>query len=416
MAYLERSVDRQLDYILQHVAAVSLEGPRGVGKTDTASRRAELRFSFDSEADIERFRAQPELVESGKRILFDEWQFYPQVWNLARHAVDAGAAPGTFLFAGSATPQPSTTMHTGAARIMTLPMRPMGLHERGVEGATVSLAELLDPNVLRPLKGATSFTVETYAEEIARSGFPGLRDLPPIIRRAQLESYVDRIIDRELPEAGYGVRNPHSLRRWLEAYAAATATTTSYSNLLDAVTAGDGSQPTKRTTATYREQLHRIFVVDPIPGWIPTRNPLKRVGQAPKHFLADPALALQLLGHDERSILGYQGKNLIGALFEHLVALTVRTLAEENWAKTYHLRTQGGGHEIDLIVEGPNRQVVAIEIKLARTISDGDVKHLHWLRNTWDGDIADLVVINNGERAYRRPDGVAVVPLALLGA
>ncbi|MGH3832106.1 MAG: DUF4143 domain-containing protein [Pseudonocardiaceae bacterium] len=187
-------------------------------------------------------------------------------------------------------------------------------------------------------------------------------------------------------------------RHWLTAYAAATATTTSYSTILDAATPGDADKPAKTTTIAYRDVLSQIWLLEPVPGWLPTRNLFTRLAQAPKHHLADPALAARLLG----------------ALFESLIALNLRVYAQANEATVHHLRTRNGDHEIDFIIERDDHKIVALEVELSSTVEDSDVIHLHWLRKHLGPDILDAAVITTGAYAYRRGDGIAVIPAALL--
>jgi predicted AAA+ superfamily ATPase len=143
----------------------------------------------------------------------------------------------------------------------------------------------------------------------------------------------------------------------------------------------------------------------------------------PKHHLADPALAARLLGADAAALLDARPLGpsiprpgpLIGALFESLVTLNVRTGAQAAEAEVKHLRTKGGEHEIDLVVERGDHRILALEVKLAQTVGDDDVRHLRWLANQIGDDLLDAVVVTTGPEAYRRSDGIAVVPAALLG-
>lgn len=107
---------------------------------------------------------------------------------------------------------------------------------------------------------------------------------------------------------------------------------------------------------------------------------------------------------------------MFGPLLESLAALGVRILAQAAQARTFHLRTHGGDHGVDLVVEGQGGALLGIEVKLAAGIDDRDVRHLHWFKEQMRGDVSDLVILTTGSQAYRRADGVAVVPLALLGA
>jgi len=297
-------------------------------------------------------------------VLFDEWQRLPELWDLVRRAVDDGAPPASFLFTGSAVPNPPPT-HSGAGRIVTVRMRPLAFSERG-QTATVSLADLLT-GTRGPLAGSAEVGLAVYTEEILASGLPGLRGLSGRAQRAQLAGYVDRIIDREIPDdAGVSIRNPAALRRWMSAYAAAASTTASFETLREAASAGHDHKPSKAATQSYRDALARVWVLDEVSAWTPTTNRLNELGHAPKHQLADPALAAQLLGVQAQTLLGGQSSGptaaregtLLGALFESLVTLTVRVCAAHNEAAVKHLRTARGRQEIDLVVERPDGGVV----------------------------------------------------------
>src|SRR3954454_7552149 len=235
--YRRRIVDDELDEYLaaspEATVAVALEGARAIGKTSTAGQRAATRYELDDdtqlavvEADVARALAQPAPV------LIDEWQHFPPVWDRVRRAVDAHDPPGPFLLTGSVAPK-GTGVHTGAGRIVAMRMRPLSLAERLPGIATVSLREMLEGG-RPPVAGTSPFGLEDYTEELFRSGFPGLRDLPVRLPRAQLESYIERIIDKDFAELGHQPRNPAALRRWMLAYAAATATSTSWEKVRDA--------------------------------------------------------------------------------------------------------------------------------------------------------------------------------------
>ncbi len=290
----------------------------------------------------------------------------------------------------------------------------MGLHERGVQEPTVSLAALLSGGAAP--SGRSDLRLADYAREVVDSGFPGIRAQPARLRRGLLDGYLQRVIDRDLPDQGLAVRRPETLRRWLTAYAAASSTAAAYSRILDATTAGDGSQPAKTTTIVYRDLLSQLWLLDPVPGWSPSRSHFTRLQQSPKHQLADPALAARLLNLSAERLLTPRGSTSIGPLFESLATLTVRVAAQASEARVGHLRTRNGDHEVDLVVEGEDGRVVGIEVKLSPDVTNADVRHLHWLREQVAEDVADLVVLTTGAQAYRRSDGVAVVPLGLLGA
>jgi predicted AAA+ superfamily ATPase len=422
MVYRRRIVDELLDQLFPQLAAVALEGAKGVGKTATASQRASTILSLNEPRQREVLSANFDYVtQVPTPVLIDEWQLEPQVWDRVRRAVDDDSSGGRFLLAGSAGIAPGIKIHSGAGRIVSFPMRPMAFSERGLTEPTVSLRDLL-LGQLPDVSGRSDVDLPAYTDEILRSGFPGIRDLPERARQIQLDSYVTRMVERELPENGVSVRRPNTLRAWLAAYGAATATDAAYSTILDAATAGDADKPARQTADTYREHLQRIFVLDPLSAWVPALTPLKRLTHTPKHHLVDPAIAARLVGVGKPGLLRGDGRRVaatagswLGALFESLVAQSIRVYAGAANAQVGHLRTKNTDHEIDLIVEGEDRRVVAIEAKLSATVENKDVRHLHWLKEQLGDRLADQIVITTGEYAYRRGDGVAVIPLALLG-
>jgi uncharacterized protein len=420
--YLRRVVDDELGELVGSLTAVAIEGAKGVGKTATASRRAKTVHALDDPAQRSVARADPaRLLDSAPPILIDEWQHVPECWDLVRRAVDAGAGPGRFLLTGSASPAGVET-HSGAGRIVSVRMRPLALSERRFERPTVSLRELLAGR-RPPVRGRTDLRVEDYVREILGSGFPGLRHLSGRPLRAQLDGYLDRIIDRDFPELGHQIRNPAALRRWMAAYAAASSTTASFEKIRDAATGGEGEKPAKTTAQPYRDVLERLWILDPVPAWAPTRNRIRRLSSPPKHQLADPALAARLLGVDADALLSGRefgppiprDGSLLGALFDSLCTLSLRVYAQASEARVFHLRTSGGEHEVDLIVEREDGRILAVEFKLARDAADDDVRHLKWLAGNLGDDLLDAIVVTTGTEAYRRPDGIAVVPAALIG-
>ena len=299
-------------------------------------------------------------------------------------------------------------------------MRPMTLSERGVAEPSVSLAALLTG--ARPrLDAVCALGLGDYVDEILASGFPALRTLTPRSLRFQLDSYLRNAVDRDVPEQGLNVRKPESMLAWLRAYASATSTTASYTQILDAATPGHADKPARGTAISYRDVLTSLWLLDPVPAWMPTGSPMTRLGQTPKHHLADPALAARLLGltrdallDGEGHSLGPQAGTMLGHLFESLVTLCVRVPAQAAEADVAHMRTRNGDREVDLVVVRDDGRLLAIEVKLANTIDERDVRNLKWLGEQLGDRLLDAVVINTGPAAYRRPDGIGVVPLGLL--
>ena len=270
-AYIPRIVDSQLDEFLAGLPAISIEGPRAVGKTETALRRAQTVHRFDDDTALSIARAEPARLASGRPpVLIDEWQRLPVSWDVVRRAVDADPIGSRFLLTGSAAPAQAPT-HTGAGRIVTLRMRPLSLAERH-PATTVSLAELLTGAKPR-LEGSSPLTLADYAHEITQSGFPALRNMSPRLVWAQLDGYIHRIVDYDMAQTGANFRDPQALRSWLTAYAAAISTPTSFTKI--ALAAAAGESPPARSTALAFDVMMGA-AVDPRKNFIITHSNLVR--------------------------------------------------------------------------------------------------------------------------------------------
>ncbi|TRZ73106.1 MAG: ATP-binding protein [Actinobacteria bacterium] len=417
-AYIPRVIDQELDVLLAQLPALLLDGPRAVGKTTTATQRCAAVRRLDTNNDRQLIAADPFMIaDDPAPLLIDEWQRVPPVWDAVRRLIDDDSSPNQFLLTGSA---PFAPGHSGAGRIATIRMRPMNLYERQLCPTTISFAKLFGDTPAK-ISGTCKLSLTDYVDQIIAGGFPGMRHLVGVAQQRQLDSYLEAIVTHDLTESGFKVRRPATLIAWLRAYAAATATATTWEKIRDASTSGMANKPPRTTTLPYIELLTSLRILDPLDAWLPTNNHLARLTSSPKHHLADPALAVRLLSRNRLHLLSGQDGSvtvprdgtLLGALFESLAALSIRTFAQTIGAKTFHLRTESTRHEIDFIVEHQDK-IVAIESKLGSSVDDHDVRHLKWLRDRVGDAVVDCVVLTTGIDAYRRSDGIAVVPLGLL--
>ena len=420
--YESRIIESELRDLAAELPAVAIDGAKGVGKTATALQFASTVRNLERPGERLAIEAAPaSALEGDAPILIDEWQHVPDVWNEVRRHVDAGAEAGRYLMTGSASPETVAT-HSGAGRIVSLRMRPMSLAERVPGLATVSLQDLLGGGI-RAIEGRTDWTAPDYAQEVLRSGFPGIRAYSNRALRAQLSGYIERVVDRDFAELEHRLRKPQSLRRWMAAYAAATATTTSFDKIRVAAADEPGKVQSVAATLPYRDVLSRLWILDPIPAWKPWSASIPRLGSYEKHHLVDPALAATLLGATsavlvagkERTPLPVVGSTLLGRLFESLVTQSIRVYAQAAEVKAFHLRTHSGDHEVDLILERAGGGALGVEVKLKPGIEDRDVRDLLWLRERIGDEWIGGVVISAGPSAYRRKDGLVVVPAVLLG-
>ena len=300
MTYLPRVVDGQLAEFLKGTRAISIEGPRAVGKTATSSRLANTIVRLDDPA-VQLIAAADRshyIRDLDPPVLIDEWQLDPPIWDAVRRLVDEDPVRGRFLLTGSANPG-ETRLHAGSGRFLRVRMRPLSFAERGIEVPSVSLAALWRGE--RGIQGRTDITLRTYAEEIVNSGFPGLRNEPAVIRRQAVADYLQYLVEHEAPSFGGLQRRPKALMSWLRPYAAASSSTASLRSIAAAASPVD--LPSKATIAEYRDVLDRLWLLDEVPAWLPSATNLTQVMQASKHQLADPALAASLLGADADALV-----------------------------------------------------------------------------------------------------------------
>lgn len=414
---MTRVVDDELDQL--QLPAVILEGAKAVGKTRTLERRARTIHRLDRASELQFANDIEDWVTSGDPpVLIDEFQRHAHTIDKVRRIVDADYSPRQFYLAGSAGEDADT--HSGAGRIVTIRMRPLSFAERQLATPSVRLSELCTGRRAQ-LSGRSAIGLPIYVDEILRSGFPAIRTLDGRDLRRALNGYIDRAVQRDIPvDLGRSVRQPDQLRRWLRAYAAASGTATSLETIRDAAHRSEGVIPSRATTSSYRDALERLWIIDDVPAWQPGLNHFAPLLQQPKRHLLDPALAAALLGTtSERLLAGASPKpgdgTLLGALFESLVTLSVRVYAQSADSTVAHFRERHGRQEVDLIVERPDGGVVAVESKLSDVVRDDDVVHLSWLGQKIGDRLLDAVVVYTGAMAYRRRDGIGVVPLALLG-
>ena len=181
-------------------------------------------------------------------------------------------------------------------------MRPLSLAERSLEEPTISLAALIAGDGTGAIEGSTPIDLGRYVDEILRSGFPGIRDLPPVAREAQLDAYLEQTVRHDLADGR--ARRTRTLADWLRAYAAGVATTAAYGSIAAAATSREGSTPAASTTRQYRNLLEEMWILEPVRGWSPSENDFKRLTTSDKHHLCDPALAARLLRTGAAGLLG----------------------------------------------------------------------------------------------------------------
>jgi predicted AAA+ superfamily ATPase len=415
--YMPRVADAELDQRLSSSGAVLIEGPKGCGKTETASQRARSVVRFDTNASA---RAQVGLDPDGlfdepAPILFDEWQRVPEIWDHVRRHVDDLRRRGLYILTGSATPTDSRELHSGAGRISTLPMRPMSLFESGHSTGEISLAALLRGEEQRAR--LTKVSVPELMERIVVGGWPGLLGEDERFARGWLADYLHQIVEVDIPSLGSTRRAPDRLRRTLASLGRGVGQPVKLTELGDDIAGIDG-RPAKETVSAYLDALDRLKLTENSPSWRPHMRSRTRLREAPVRYFVDPSLGPAALGVGSKDLLA--DLNAAGFHFEALAVRDLRVYAQPVGGMLSTWREVHGRKEVDIIVEAPAGWA-AFEVKLTgdQAVIDGAARNLLDFAAEIDTDRhgrpAALVVLTATGGGGKRTDGVHVVPITAFG-
>jgi uncharacterized protein len=392
-----------------------VEGAKACGKTATARQVAASEVLLDVDANARAAIAvDPSLVLDGPPPrLLDEWQVEPAIWNHVRRAIDDRSDPGQFILTGSAVPPDDITRHTGAGRIARLRMRPMSLFETGHSSGRVALSDLLDGRV--STGGEAGLTVVELADVLALGGWPGLRGRGVADGLLALRDYLEEIARVDIGRVDGTRRDPGRVARLLVSLARNVATYAA-STTLAADAGGADGQLKDDTVREYLGALERLMVVEDQPAWAPHLRSKHRLRTAPKRHFVDPSLAVAALRATPDRLL--RDLNLFGFLFESLVVRDLRIYAQATDARVSQYR-DSGGLEVDAIVERGDGRWMAFEVKLGHGQIDAAAASLTRFAERIDtarcGNPALLGVVVATGYAYRRRDGIAVIPVGALG-
>ncbi|HEY5455291.1 MAG TPA: DUF4143 domain-containing protein, partial [Acidothermaceae bacterium] len=346
-------------------------------------------------------------------ILFDEWQIMPALWDLVRRAVDDRSPQrGQFVLTGSATPNDDTRRHSGAGRISTLRMRPMSLHEAGYSAGSVSLADLFaggTPAALDP-----GLSIPELVDQIVVGGWPDLIGAGVTDAQQWLRDYLRNLIEVDVQSLGVR-RDPQQVRKLLTALGRGVGTEMSVQSLAKDVGGADG--PADRdTVAAYVKTLNRLMVVEDLPAWAPHMRSSTPLRKSPTRYMVDPSLGVAALGTGPRQLLADLGAT--GFHFEAMVVRDLSIYAQPLGGTLNHWR-DNNGHEVDVVLTLEDGRWAPVEVKMNPEDADNAaislLRFLEKVDTSKVGDPAFSAVITTRAPAYRRPDGVFVVPIAALG-
>jgi predicted AAA+ superfamily ATPase len=352
------------------------------------------------------------LLEGAKPRLIDEWQEAPVLWDAIRFDVDRTGEWGQYILTGSAVPRDDRKpKHTGTGRISRLRMRPMSLFESEESTGSVSLKSLFEGQA--EIVGESLLTIPDIAEIICRGGWP-----ETVVKGSRSEqvarNYIDAVINMDVQRVDGIDRNPQRVRQLLRSYARNISTLATLSTILNDVKSNDTtfSEP---TMYSYLNALRRIFLIEDIPAWKPSLRSKSAIRASDKRQFVDPSIATAVMLTNADTIL--DDFEYFGFLFESLVARDLRIYSQVIDGEIYHYRDKDK-LEADLIIRLYDNRWAAVEVKLGNKGIEEGAKHLCELRQKVDtskvGEPAFLMIVTGGQFAYKRKDGVLVVPIGCL--
>ncbi len=419
--YRPRIVDEMLEDKLEAKGAVLIEGPKWCGKTTTALQVAASVLRMDEpsrrDANIQMSEIEPErLLEGDTPRLIDEWQIAPKLWDAARYEVDIRGEEGQFILTGSAVPVDSEDItHSGTGRFTWLMMRPMSLYESGESSGEVSLKDLF--NKPDKINGISEHNIDDLTFLICRGGWPHAIGMKEKAALSQAEAYYDAVVKSDINRADGVNKNPERVKRLMRSFARNQGAQIGYTTLRDDIQANDTGSLNEDTVASYVNALKKIFVIEDMPAWNPNLRSKTSIRSADTRYYIDPSIATAALGIGPNDLVN--DLNTMGLLFETLCVRDLRVYAESIGGDVLHYRDKSG-LECDTVIHLRNGRYGLAEIKLGgqRLIEEG-VENLKALEKKIDtskmpGPSFMMIVVGIGDFAYRREDGIYIVPIGCL--
>lgn len=419
--YKQRIADALLLRKLQGKGAVLIEGAKWCGKTTSATQIAKSVLKLGEKIvlreSLQMAEMNPALLLNGATPrLIDEWQSIPALWDSVRSEVDNREELGQFILTGSAVPVHSDEIiHTGTGRIGRLVMRPMSLYESGESNGEVSLNALFEQP--EQIFAKNDIDIEQLAFLVCRGGWPQASLMEGTVALDQAIDYYDAVVHYDIQRADEVDRDPERVKLLMRSYARHQGAAVNYSMICQDMKANDNSQLNDDTVASYIKALKKIFVVEDMPAWNPNLRSKTTVRSSDTRYFTDPSIGVAALGVGPKDFLS--DLNTFGLFFETMAVRDLRVFAESLDGTLYHYRDRNG-LECDAVLHRRNGSYGLIEIKLGgESLIEAGAKNLLSLARIIDTDRMKspsflMVLTGVGTYAYRRKDGVYVVPIGCL--
>lgn len=418
--YRSRLIDEKIDNYLKAFGAICIEGPKWCGKTWTSEHHAESEIKLQDPANNYQNRSLAEMsplmiLKGDSPRLIDEWQDVPPLWDAVRSEVDRTGQKGQFILTGSSTPNRKDIKHSGAGRIARIHMLPMSLYEAGYSDGKISLKDICYGKADDVMTGEVD--LKDLIDFILRGGWPDNIDIPLSAASLVPKQYVEAIITDDSARIDGVQRDTLKMRRLLKSLARNESTTATNRTLIRDIKDQDGDEIMPKTVTEYLNVFDRLYLLNDQPAYSSSMRSSVRIKQQSKHHFCDPSIAASLMNCTPDNLMN--DLNTLGFLFEGLVERDLGIYAETFDGKLYHYQDYKG-REIDAVIELSDGNWCGFEFKLGAGEIDAGASNLLKISAEFDEDPkskkpqALCVVCGMSNAAYRRPDGVYVVPITSL--
>ena len=419
--YKKRIADNMLEKKLKGKGAVLIQGPKWCGKTTTAEQISNsilyMAKPEDKSQNLTLADINPSLLLEGNTPrLIDEWQIAPKLWDAIRFEIDHRDLEGQFILTGSAVPaNMDEVTHTGTGRFAWVLMRPMSLYESEESNGSVSLEDLF--NTPDNISGINELDFETVAYLCCRGGWPRSIFMEKEVALEQAFDYYDAIVQSDISRVDNITRNPERVKNLMRTYARNMGTQASNETLKNDMIANDAFSLDSDTVFSYINALKKIFVIEESPAWNPNLRSKTAIRTSDTRYFIDPSIAVAALGIGPNDLI--KDLNTFGLIFETLCIRDLRVYAESINGKVYHYR-DANDLDCDAVIHLRNGSYGLVEIKLGgdNLINEGasNLKRMYSKIDTGKMNNPSflMVLTATGKYAYRRDDGVYVVPIGCL--
>ncbi len=417
--YYTRLIESTIRSKMSYIGAIQIEGPKWCGKSTTGSLFATTIVKLQDPIVFKRYQvyastSKEDLLYGEKPILFDEWQKIPDIWDFVRLDVDDHPGePGLFILTGSAKPVEDNARHSGTGRVAKIRMRPMSLFESCNSSGEVSLSALFqDPEL--PVRGKSELTISDQVDLVCRGGWPGIVQSPKSTTYGYLRDYFEVLVSSDIMDIDGIKRSPNKAKAVLKSYARAISTLTDFQTIArDLENVGEGIDI--KTLGSYVSVFEKLFIIENVEAWTPKLRSASTIRTKAKKQFVDPSIAVVALGAHAQELK--EDMETFGFFFESMVTRDLRVYLESVNGEVFHYR-DSMNLEVDCILRLDDGRWAAVEVKVGGNKIEEAAANLMKLRDRVDTSQmrkpSFLMVIYGGQHAYRRPDGVIVVPIGCL--